>query len=416
MAHAVDHGASELEVLVRERFPSGARPSSRIGMELEALPVRSVTHAPVPPLDGPNGPGTLGVLRRLAVTCGWRESPTGYGVPKFLLAEGGVISYEPGGQLEWSSAAHQSLDDLDAAAHDIARRLADAMLAEGIQLLARGVDPVTGVEGSTMVVDGERYRRQRAHYDRIGTPGRAMMLQTAGIHLNLDVGDDPVAAWNVANTLAPLLVAMFANSPERAGHAVPHRSHRAAIWRALDPSRTAVFAPTADPAPAYLDFALGAESFLLGEPGAASRSFAEWRAIGATDDDFARHLTTLFPEVRPRGAYLELRSVDALPVRWAILPMAVAWAAFHHTPLRRDVLRELPAPTVDRLRRAGRFGLADDELGAEARWLAERAPAALDALLPDGRRLVERLEAFLDEFTLRRRDPGDRAESFVIDS
>ena len=215
-----------------------------------------------------------------------------------------------------------------------------------------------------MVVDGERYLRQRAHYDRTGSSGRSMMLQTAGIHLNLDAGDDPVAAWNVANALAPLLVAMFANSPDRAGHVVPHRSHRAAIWRALDTTRTAVFAPAVDPVPGYLDFALGADSFLLGEPGAPPRRFAEWRATAATDDDFARHLTTLFPEVRPRGAYLELRSVDALPVRWAILPVAVAWAAFHHAPLRRDLLRELPAPTVERLVRAGRYGLADDELAA----------------------------------------------------
>ena len=80
-------------------------------------------------------------------------------------------------------------------------------------------------------------------------------------------------------------------------------------------------------------------------------------------------------------------------------------------PLRRDVLRELPAPTVERLVRAGRYGLADDELGAEARWLAERVPAALNAALQNGGALVARLEAFLDDFTLRRRDPGERAES-----
>ena len=411
MSHAVLQSASGLESLVRERFPIGTPATARIGVELEALPVRDATRVPVPPLDGPDGPGTLGVLRALAGTHGWREMPTGYGPPKFLLGDGSAISYEPGGQLEWSSAVHDSLDGLDAAAHNVCHRLADAMLAAGIHLLARGVDPVTRVAASTMVVDGERYLRQRAHYDRTGTSGRAMMLQTAGIHLNLDVGDDPVAAWSVANTLAPLLVAMFANSPERAGHVVPHRSHRAAIWRALDPTRTAVFAPSADPVPAYLAFALAAESFLLGEPGAASRRFAEWRALGATDDDFARHLSTLFPEVRPRGTYLELRSVDALPARWAILPMAVAWAAFHDVPLRRDVLRELPAPTVERLVRAGRYGLADDELGAEARWLAERVPDALDARLGGDGKLVERLASFLDDFTLRGRDPGDRTES-----
>ena len=81
--------------------------------------------------------------------------------------------------------------------------------------------------------------------------------------------------------------------------------------------------------------------------------------------------------------------------------MAVAWAAIHHGPLRRDVLRELPVPTVGRLVRAGRYGLADPELGAEARWLAERVPAALGVRLGNGADLVERAEEFLNDFTRR---------------
>jgi len=281
------------------------------------------------------------------------------------------------------------------------------MAEVGIELLARGVDPATPTRAATMIATGERYLRQLAHYDRTDSAGRAMMLQTAGIHLNVDAGGDPVAAWSVANTLAPLLVAMFANSPARAADVRPHRSHRAAIWRALDPSRTAVFAPAADPVPAYLAFALDAASFLLGEPGEPPRPFAEWMTRGATQRDFAQHLTTLFPEVRPRGTYLELRSVDALPVRWAILPMAVAWTAMHHATLRTAVLRELPPPSAERLSRAGRYGLADDALAADARWLAERVPAALRSLAPDSASLVERLERYLADFTLCRRDPGN---------
>jgi glutamate--cysteine ligase len=282
----------------------------------------------------------------------------------------------------------------------------------GIRLLVRGVDPVAPLEDAAMVLTGERYRRQRMHYDRRGPAGRAMMLQTAGIHLNLDAGEDAVEAWNATNTIAPLLVAMFANSPTRAGASVAHRSHRAAIWRALDPTRTAVFAPAKDPVPAYRDFALAADSFLLGGADAAARSFAEWRTDGATEEDFARHLTTLFPEVRPRGDYLELRSVDALPARWTVVPLAVAWASLHHAPLRQEILREIPVPTIERLECAGRFGLANPSLGTEARWLAERIPGALVALGVEGA-LVERVEAFLGQFTLCGRDPGSAQESWL---
>jgi glutamate--cysteine ligase len=403
--------AAELDALVRERFAlrGGGR---RLGAELEVLPLRASTGAVVLPTAGPDGIGTLGVLRELAARNGWRVEETGYGVPRFVLLDGSMVSYEPGGQLEWSSAVHDSLGSLDAALRDVCDRLVRAMGDVGIRLLARGVDPVTALDDATMVVSGERYHRQRAHYDRRGPAGRTMMLQTAGIHLNLDAGEDPLAAWNVANALAPLLVAMFANSPSRAGSTVAHRSHRAAIWRALDPSRTAVFVATDDPVSAYRDFALAADSFLLGEPGTVARTFADWRSEGATPEDFARHLTTLFPEVRPRGDYLELRSVDALPARWAIVPLAVAWASLHHASLRREILGELPAPTIERLVRAGRDGLGDPALGSEARWLAERVPAALVARGVEDA-LVERVNAYFDEYTSRARDPGSADESWL---
>lgn len=394
-----------LEALVRARFTPPAPGARRVGLEWEVLPLRA-TGAPVPPHDGPDGPGTLGVLQRLGAECGWREEDAGYGLPRFVLPDGGLLSYEPGGQLEWSSAVHATLGALDAALAEVAGRVGDAMAAAGIHLLARGVDPRTPLDEAAMVMDGERYRRQRAHYDRRGAAGRAMMLQTAGLHLNLDPGDEPVAAWGVANAVAPLLVAVFANSPARGGATTAARSHRAAIWRALDPTRTAVFASSADPAAGYLAFALGAESFLLGEAGETPRPFAEWLAAGAGDDTLAAHLTTLFPEVRPRG-YLELRSVDTLPAHLAVLPAAVAWASLHHAPLRAAILRELPPPTVDCLARAGTLGLADAELRDEACWLAARVPDALRAESPGEEALARRLEEFFDAFTMRARDPGD---------
>ena len=39
-------------------------------------------------------------------------------------------------------------------------------------------------------------------------------------------------------------------------------------------------------------------------------------------EDWHTHLSTLFPEVRPRG-YLEVRTVDALPPEWYAAPMAL---------------------------------------------------------------------------------------------
>ncbi len=405
---------TRLEDIVRQRFTPRDPTTRRLGIELEVIPLRAESGLPVLPRSDVAGPGTADVLRALGKRLGWHETETGYGVPHFSLGDGGAISYEPGGQIEWSSPAYDDPTALDDALRTTCKGLADAMADAGIVLLSRGVDPRTSLDAATQVMTGERYRRQRLHYDRIGSAGRSMMLQTAGIHINVDPCDAPGEGWIAANALAPILVATFANSPERAGGGVSHRSHRAAIWRTLDPSRTAIFGAANEPVASYMAFALGAGSFLLGEADAPARSFGEWHADGANNDDFARHLTTLFPEVRPRGDYLEIRSVDALPARQAIVPAAVAWAAIHHAPLRREIIREIETPSVERLSVASRLGLGDPSLAAEAKWLAERATSALEVLLPRhdaGRRLVRRVQDFFAEYTMLGRDPGCIPES-----
>lgn len=398
--------------IVRALFaaPVGRAGPLRVGLEVEVLPVRAADRAPVAAHDAPEGSGTLGVLRTLARARRWREEDTGYGVPRFRLPDGAVVSYEPGGQLEYASVPHPRLDTLDAAVRECFARLADAMEPAGIHLVARGMDPLNPIERAPMVMDGERYRRQRAHYDRAGSAGRSMMLQTAGIHVNLDHGEAPAESWRAANALTPLLVALFANSPVRPGAAGPHRSHRAATWRTLDASRTGVFGGATDPAAEYHAFAMRADAFLLGAPGEEPRPFVAWHDAGATDEDFARHLTTLFPEVRPRG-YLEIRSVDSLPARWCIVPAAVTMAVVHHAPTRHAFLREMPAPSIERLARAGRAGLGDAGLRAEADWLRPRVQKALEALAPGGAgeaadTVRARVTEFFDTFASAGRDPG----------
>jgi glutamate--cysteine ligase len=407
--------------VVRETIQSLFRPSRpegplRIGLEAEVIPIRASDGRPVLPQEEDGQAGTVTVLHELAESRGWRQEDTDAGVPRYHLGHGAVLTYEPGGQLELATAAHPSLDAADREVRDILLRLADAMDGHGIRLLSRGVDPRTPLSEARLVLGGDRYPRQRAHYDRRGPEGRVMMLQSAAVHLNLDLGPQPVEAWDAANALAPLLTAVFANAPTRCGEGVAHRSHRAALWRRLDPSRTGVFPSVGDPTPRYMDFALRADSFLLGEPGSPPRSFLHWLEAGASRADLRRHLTTLFPEVRPRG-YLELRSVDALPARWCIVPAAVAFALVHHPPTRRRLLRTLPPPDLLRLERAGRLGLRDPGLRQEAEVVQALTLEGLAGLGRDvaGPAIVRRVEDFFLEFTSRGRDPGDRPEEAVVD-
>ena len=121
---------------------------------------------------------------------------------------------------------------------------------------------------------------------------------------------------------------------------------------------------------AYLRFALGAGAILLGERGGAVRPFGEWVGEGSvTMADWEDHLSTLFPEVRPRG-YLELRGLDALPIPWWTVPLTIVVGLLGDPIARREVLGSLAPPSDSLLERAGREGLGDAEIraGAERVW------------------------------------------------
>ena len=142
-----------------------------------------------------------------------------------------------------------------------------------------------------------------------GRPARRMMRQTAAFQMALDLDDEPWLRWRVLNAAAPYVVAIFANSPVYDGEETGCRSTRAQVWRALDPARTGLPWDGRDPVGAYLDFALDGP----GDPVAGGRtastgaSASGWAAPTLTLDEWHDHLTTLFPEVRPRG-HFELRS------------------------------------------------------------------------------------------------------------
>lgn len=387
----------------------------RTGIELEALPLGRSDGRPVPPLPPPDGgPATLPVLRRIAARFGWREEDGGAGLPRFAPEEGGWVSYEPGGQIEYSSPALAHLPTLRELLRRVTSPLQEEMNRAGIRLLARGCDPLNSLDRARLYLEGDRYPRQRAHYDRRGPLGRVMMLQSAAVHLNVDLGREPLRTWRTANRVTPVLIALFANSPRRCGAPGAHRSQRSALWRHLDPTRTGVFEDdgTGDPVADYEEFALNAESFLMGGGDGPPRPFRAWLAQGASVDDWRRHLTTLFPEVRPRG-YLELRSLDALPTRWAVVAAAVTVALLHGERAHGLVSRHLPAATPERLERAGRLGVTDPDLRAQAlqigAWvqdgLAELGDAVSDVALRDA------VADFFRTFPERGLDPGAAKES-----
>lgn len=377
-----------------------------LGAEVELLPI-DVTTGRVAALQADAPVSTLRAVRAHARRALWDEEHDGESL-SFVLPDLGTITFEPGGQLEYSAPPCRG-------ATELLRRLRRAILpldatlrTEGIALLAAGIDPANGIEDAPLQLRTDRYRRMADYFARLGGAGARMMRQTAAFQVALDVGPDPFERWVLLNALAPYVTAIFANSPRYAGRDTGGPSFRARTWRSVDGSRTGIPCDPATPVAAYLEFALCAPDLLRdGEDGPLP--FVGWLARGeATTEQWERHLTTLFPEVRPRG-YFEVRSADALPPEWWAAPLALLAGIAYHRPTHRAAADLLGHPDPAVLRAASEQGLRDRAIARVAADLATLALEGCAALGPSFISPADLAEAreFFERFTLRGLAPAD---------
>ncbi len=91
--------------LAEHVFAAPARASltpRRVGAEVELIPVENTTGRRCP-IEAGGTVATLPFLRRFGARQGWKETCTAKGTPCFDLPDGGTLTFEPGGQLEYSS-------------------------------------------------------------------------------------------------------------------------------------------------------------------------------------------------------------------------------------------------------------------------------------------------------------------------
>lgn len=402
---AMDEMLADLRA--RAFAPAAARHDAppRIGAEAELIALDAATGLPCALHRT-----LLPFLRRHGEREGWRERRSAKGTPLFALPDGGTISFEPGGQVEYGSPPCASASALLARLRAVLAPLCRAAGDAGIALLAVGIDPVNPVRDAPLQLEAERYTMMARYLATIGEAGARMMRQTAALQVSLDLGPEPARRWRVLNAMAPYLTAIFANSAIHAGVPTGCASWRAHGWRLLDPTRTGIPPCDGDPAEGYLDFALGARAMMRPGLDGAYEPFGALVARGDTSpDDWEEHLTTLFPEVRPRG-WLEVRSCDAVPLEWQEAPIALLAGISYEPRALREAEALLGSADGALLERAGRCGLHDPALAGRARDLVEIALAGCGALrgylsAAD----VERARAFFDAYTRRGRTLADDA-------
>ena len=418
-------GPIESHDQLAEYLASGCKPKEdwRIGTEHEKFGYCKDTLKPLP-YDGERS--ILAILEGLRDRHGWSpvmEADKLIGLEK----EGANVSLEPGGALELSGAAletiHQTCDEVNVHLREV-QDIADEI---GAKFIGLGAAPIWSHDEMPLMPKG-RYRLMNDYMEKVGTMGRAMMRRTCTVQVNLDFGSeaDMVQKLRVALALQPVAVALFANSPFFEGKVNNHKSWRSYIWRHLDDARTGMLPFVFEEGMGferYVDYALDVPMYFVYRDGkyinALGQSFRDFLkgqlpALPGevpTLSDWADHLTTAFPEARIKK-YMEMRGADggpwrrlcALPAFWvglmydqnsldAAWDLVKGWDAETREALRVEAsVQGLQAKVGD----INMHDLAREVLAISEAGLKARAQAGAGGLVPDETHFLNALQESID--------------------
>ena len=245
------------------------------------------------------------------------------------------LTVEPGGQIEFSGAPQRDLQDVESEIQRYLSRLHEIAEGNCLAFLAVGFDPLRKLEEQRWFPKA-RYEVMRPYLATRGARAWDMMTRTCAVQTNVDYGlaEDLSKKFQLGNRLAPIVTAIFANSPFENGRVNGYKSTRAAAWLETDSDRTGV-SPTAlqeEFSPdEFVRYALDVPMIFAQRDGRyldapTGMKFGDFLARGCPSvqpvfGDWADHLTTIFTEVRLKQ-HLELRSADC-----GSLPMALALQA-----------------------------------------------------------------------------------------
>ena len=383
-------GPIERREQLAEYIASGEKPRDdwRIGTEHEKFGYCTDSLLPLP-YDGPRS--IKAMLEGLQQRFGWE--PVLEQDKIIGLQRGGAnVSLEPGGQLELSGAAletiHQTCDEVNQHLAEV-REVAEKI---GAGFIGLGAAPIWRADQMPMMPKG-RYALMTPYMKTVGTLGTDMMYRTCTVQVNLDFASeaDMVQKLRVSLALQPVATALFANSPFLDGKPNGYKSWRGHIWQNLDPARTGMLPFVFEDGFGYdrwVDYVLDVPMYFVYRDGkyinALGQNFrdflkGELPALPGelpTLSDWADHMTTVFPEARVKK-YIEMRGADggpwrrlcALPALWVGLlydqsSLDAAW----------DLVKGLDAETREGLRRAAaKDGLQGEAGGVKLHDLAREA-------------------------------------------
>jgi len=357
-------------------FRQGEKPPEkwRIGTEHELMGFFSQDGRPVP-YAGENGIVTL--LEAFG-QLGWeRMEENGHLIA--LLKDGASITLEPGGQLELSGAPLNSVFETCAEIKGYQQVLTTLSKTQGLDWLAVGRNPFFQSD-SMPWMPKERYGIMRNYLPGQGSMAIDMMVGTATVQTNVDYASeaDMARKMRIATALAPVLTALFANSPFAEGRPSGYLSTRSLVWFHTDPDRSGLVPGVLSGDFGYRDYlhyALQVPMFFIHRDDAfvnlAGVPFEDFAKQGyqghqANEQDWEVHLTTLFPIVRLKS-YIELRMADVGPREMICALSAISRGLLYDDAAAGEALALVQGVTdeayVAGQQEAAQFGLKGNLLG-----------------------------------------------------
>ena len=324
----------------------------------------------------------------------------------------GKLTVEPGGQLEFSTPAYVSLTDLERTLSGYMARLRDIGERLGLIFLATGFDPLRRL-GEQSWFPKRRYQVMRPYLRMRGQRAWDMMSRTAAIQVNLDYSDldDLAMKFTLANRLAPIAAALFANSPFVEGKLSGYKSTRYAVWLETDAHRTGAPPGTFDgdfSLAHFLAYARHVPMFFIRRDNDyidltgfdfdrfLENGFEGHRPIW---QDFTDQLSTIFTEARLKP-HIEQRSMDCGRLDLALAASAFWKGLLYDRMALHTALEIAPCGSPEEDRRlqldVARRGLEARHTGGSVLDLAKDALAlarqGLRTLAPEEVRYLEPLE------------------------
>ena len=239
------------------------------------------------------------------------------------LNKGGKnITLEPGNQIELSGEKLSNVHEACAESQDYLFELRQVTKKLNINIVSAGFDPISKLE-EIPNNPKQRYKLMTNDMPLGGELSLDMMYRTCGTQLNIDYDseDDFVKKFQIANSIVPISIALFANSSIVEKKNSNYLSYRSKVWQNTSRGGLPKLFFEELNFEKYAEFVINFPILFIQNKNqyisGRNYTFKDFmdgkiKEIGnrlPTNDDLATHLSTIFTENRLKK-YIELRSMD----------------------------------------------------------------------------------------------------------